>query len=260
MTNNIGPKIALSVNFRKFSYKECFAFLEGIKCDGVELMLDPKYLILNPHPLMDLSKTFKVPVISFHAPLFLVPYLPRIFFKQVLRMSDFFPDVKNCVLHLSSLLEYYPPQTHKIADLLILAREQGLTLCFESNPSYFPFKLGPKITYSPFAFGDFCLKNNLSITFDTSHVASAGVDIAEFYEKYYKNIKNIHLSDYKNGKEHLPLGHGNLPLETLLKSIKEHKMNPQITLELNKFPGVKQKAAKVRIVHESIEYIRKNLE
>lgn len=256
----MGSKIALSVNFRRFSYKECFAFLEDIKCDGVELMLDPKYLVLNPHPLIDLSKKFQVPIISFHAPLFLVPYLPRIFFKQVLRMSDFFPQVSGCVLHLSSLLEYYPPQTLKIADLLVLARQQGLTLCFESNPCYSFFKLFPKITYDPDAFGKFCLKNNLAITFDTSHIASAGVDIVEFYEKYYKNIKIIHLSDYKNGKEHLPLGHGSLPLEKLLKIIKEKNMSSQITLELNKFPGVKQKAAKVRIVRESIEYIKKYLD
>lgn len=256
----MGSKVALSVNFRRFSYKECFAFLEGVRCDGVELMLDSKYLILNPHPLMDLSKKFQVPVISFHAPLFLVPYLPRIFFKQVLRMSDFFPQVNNCVLHLSSLLEYYPPRTLKIDDLLILAKEQGITLCFESNPAYSFFKLFPKITYDPDAFGRFCLKNNLSITFDTSHISSAGVDIVEFYEKYHQNIKVIHISDYKNGKEHLPLGHGVLPLEKLFKSIKEKKMSPQITLELNKFPGVKQKASKVKIVRESIEYIRKNLD
>lgn len=250
-------KVALGVKFRGFSYQECFSMLAGVDCDGVELLLTPKYLFLKPDLLVVLSKQYNVPVISIHAPISFVPYAPQVIFARMLAIKDFFPNADTYVVHLSSLLNHFQNDTKKIEKISAIAREKGITLCFESNPKFSILKYYPKETYQPDAFGQFCMDHNLAITLDTSHISSAGGDIVEFYEKYHKNIKVIHLSDFKNGVEHLPLGYGLLPLEKLFKSIRNAKLAPKITLEIIRFPGITEKKVKEKIIKESIQYTKK---
>lgn len=249
-------KVGLGVKFREFSYYECFSLLEGVDCDGVELLPSSRYLFLNTMSILKLSKQFNVPIISIHAPIYLVPFAPQMLFKNILKLADYFPSADTYIVHISSLLNYFQHNTKKIKTLNIMAKKKGISICYESNPRFFLTKFYPKETYDPGKFGEFCLENELAITLDTSHISSIGGDIIEFYDKYSKNIKVIHLSDFKNGLEHLPLGYGLLPIEKLLKRIKKSKLFPKIILEIIRFPGVSKKKDKEKIIKESIGYAR----
>ena len=253
-------KVALGVKFRGFSYHECFSMLEGVDCDGVELLPTLRHLFSDLHLLADLSKKYNVPVIGIHMPIYFVPYAPQMLFTKMITIKDFFPKADTYIVHVSSLLNHFQYNTKKIEKISTIAEEKGITICFESNPRFSFLKYYPKVTYDPDAFGAFCLKHKLAITFDTSHISSAGGDIVEFYEKYHKNIKVIHLSDFKNGAEHLPLGHGSLPLEKLFRSIRKTKLTPRIILEINKFPGITEKKSKKKIIKENIQYTKELLQ
>lgn len=252
-------QVVLSVKFRGFSYQECFSMLEGVDCDGVELLSSLRYLFLNSKLLVELSQQYRVPVISIHEPIYFVPYVPQVMFTRMLKIRDFFPKADTYIVHLSSLLNHFQYHTKKIEKLTAIAQEKGITLCFESNPMFSFLKRYPKETYDPDVFGKFCVNHKLAITFDTSHISSAGGDIVEFYEKYHKNILVIHLSDFRNGVEHLPLGYGSLPLDKLLQNIKKRKLAPKITLEINRFPRVTDKKSKEKIIKENIQYVREHV-
>ncbi len=80
----------------------------------------------------------------------------------------------------------------------------------------------------------FIEKKNLYFTFDCTHMGTAKVNFEGNFLRLYrtKRIKNIHFSDYRNGREHLLPGRGTLPLEGLLEYLKESNYDEMITLEI----------------------------
>jgi len=81
-----------------------------------------------------------------------------------------------------------------------------------------------------------------SINFDTSHSATAEIDILEYFEKIKDKVNHIHLSDSDfrphpkkpNNIEdcHLIPGRGKLPLKKFLKKLKTEKYSGPISIEL----------------------------
>lgn len=233
--------------------------LQNGACDGIELLPTPDYLFRPLTPIAELSQQYNVPVASIHSPIYLMPYTPALLFNKILNMANLFPHVRTYVVHLSSLLTPFHYGHKQLAKLVSLASLKRLTLCFESNP-IFPFlQMYPRETYDPKAFGNYCVRNNVHMVFDTSHISSVGGDVNDFYEKFYNHIKVIHLSDFKNGIEHLPLNQGTLHLARLLGQVKQYKTLPVITLEINTFPHAKTKSDKIRDILQSIQFVKKSL-
>lgn len=81
-----------------------------------------------------------------------------------------------------------------------------------------------------------------NIAMDTSHLATAKIDIVEFYKTLKDKIKYIHFSDsdYKKRDDrpnsiadrHLAPGKGKLPLKKFLKVLKNSKYDGIISIEL----------------------------
>lgn len=251
-------QIALGIKFRGFSYEECFKIAKNTGFNGIDFLPSYAHLFFPPRDVIRYSKLYNVPVISMHEQLQLVFYTPRLLFSRMLYLTYFFPQVDTYVVHLSSLLNQFQYNTKKIEQFVFMAKQKGITISFESNPlrTFLFLQRYPKETYDPDTFAKFCITNNLAITFDTSHIASVGGDIIDFYKKYHLYISVIHLSDFKDGIEHLPLGQGSLPIDRLFQEIKKTKLNYKIILEINTFPYAMNKKNKQEDIKRSIELVK----
>ncbi|MEX2548883.1 MAG: sugar phosphate isomerase/epimerase [Nitriliruptoraceae bacterium] len=61
------------------------------------------------------------------------------------------------------------------------------------------------------------------VVFDTSHFGVSGVDLGEAYAQLAERVAHLHVSDQRGGPRdsHAPLGHGRLPLASLLHQVGE---------------------------------------
>lgn len=249
-------KIALGSTFSPFSHKESFQFAKQAGFDGVDYLASYKDIFFTPHTILRYSQKYNIDVTGIHQPLQLVPNIPTILLKNLIDISKIFKQADTYVIHLSSLINIFNQTPYKITLLNNIAKKYGLTLCFESNPVLPIISWYPKVTYDPDTYATFCVQNNLQMTFDLSHIASAKYDVVLFYKKYHTNISIIHMSDFKNGKQHLPLGQGALPLEKLLREIKINPQHKKIIFEISSFPNGKTKEAKLRQITKSLEMTR----
>ncbi|MHA7128713.1 sugar phosphate isomerase/epimerase family protein [Algoriphagus namhaensis] len=89
-----------------------------------------------------------------------------------------------------------------------------------------------------FTFWDTALTQspNNSLNLDVGHYVAAGnTDLMPLIEKQHERIQSIHLKDRQNpqnGKENLPWGQGDTPIEDILQSMKTSKYSFPATIEL----------------------------
>jgi len=235
---------------------EIFPLIKDIGYDGVDYLTYIKNFYSHPKKVLELSKTYKLPVLSLHQPKLLVPMHPEIFFQKMIDLIEFFPDVRISNYHVSGFINILRRKSHMIEKFTQLAKKHNTDITFESNPNILSF-LYPRTTYIPEAFAAFCIHHKVSMTVDTSHIADNGGDILQFFKKYHKYIHLIHLSDYHNGVEHLPLGMGSLPVKELLLEMKRKSWNGIIVFEIKRFPGAKNKKDKIAYLKKSLDMVRK---
>jgi len=249
-------KVAQSTDIPGFAVAEVFPSIEGMGYDGVDYLSYIRNFYKRPKKILELSEKHKLPIISIHQPKPFVAFHPKIFFAHMIELLTYFPDAKISNYHLSGFMNILKRKPSAIEKFIEIAKARGNTVTFESNPYVFT-RLYPKEVYVPDMFGEFCIRHHLSITFDTSHIADNGYDIVTFFKKYHKNISMIHLSDFHNGKEHLPLGLGSLPIKKLLQEIKNTSWNKLIVFEIKRFPGARNKKEKLEHLQKSLDMVRK---
>ncbi len=83
---------------------------------------------------------------------------------------------------------------------------------------------------TPEELNAFVSENGLSVTFDTTHYAQIGIDIVQAARILGRDIKTIHLSDFKAGSLHAFIGEGELDLAGFFGVIDRENLNA-ITLE-----------------------------
>jgi len=83
---------------------------------------------------------------------------------------------------------------------------------------------------TPEELGAFTTENKLGVTLDTTHYALMGTDICEAARILKRNIKTIHLSDFKAGQGHVFIGEGTLDLPGFLDIIDRENL-ATLTLE-----------------------------
>jgi len=99
-------------------------------------------------------------------------------------------------------------------------------------------------------------KLNFNLCFDTAHAMQSDVDLDDFWKRFKKKIKAIHLSDYKDGKTHKEIGTG------ILKQFKCYKeiinSDKIIILEVGKdFKRAKSKEESIKVWENSFLEIKK---
>jgi sugar phosphate isomerase/epimerase len=97
-----------------------------------------------------------------------------------------------------------------------------------------PLRFNPYILRRTEDMIRFIEERNLYFTFDCAHMGTTRTNFEENFLRLYKTrrVKNIHFSDYRNGREHLLPGRGILPLADFLRRLKESGYDQMITLEI----------------------------
>lgn len=239
----------LEFTYRPFKLIELFRIAKELNFDGVDYIATIPDIFTTPKKPLALSKEYGIPIISIHSSMHLLFYTPSFFFNRLISMISLFPDCKVFNFHLSGFVNHFQKNGRNLKQFFYLAKQKGVTLSIESNPLLKGLQYYPKVTYDPELFAQYCIANNLPITFDTAHVAHCNYDIVAFFRKYNKHIKLIHLSDSIGSIQHLSLGKGNLPIKDLLKEIKKSSFNQFIVFEIHNFPKgitIKEKTEEIR--------------
>lgn len=239
----------LEFTHQSFKLTELFHVAKELKFDGVDYCATIPDLFSVPKTPLSLSKEYGIPILGIHAPMHLLFYTPPVFFNKLISVVSSFPDCKVYNFHLSGFLNHFQKNGRNLKHFSAIAKEHNVTLSIESNPMLAGLQYYPKVTYDPELFAEYCIENNLSITFDTAHVAHCHYDIVGFFKKYHEHIKLIHLSDSIGSSQHLPLGKGNLPIKDLLKEMRKSSFNQFIAFEICHFPNgvtLKEKTEEIR--------------
>jgi sugar phosphate isomerase/epimerase len=225
--------------YQQYSIEHVFSTLREAGVDGMELLIPVRTTVENISEVIELTKKYHFPILTLHQSL---NSLASISLDEIVRLGEIAKRVgaKAVTLH-SGALGKKLVSTSFIATLHDLEEKYGIRYGIENMPKS-PLSLGRLYTYNPNAFSYIVKKNDLSVTFDTTHVGQVGGDVLEFYQRNHERIVVIHLSDYQKhflnlklllqNYTHLPLLQGELPINDLLKAIKETKYDQYITMEI----------------------------
>ncbi len=239
-------------------HEETMAFAKKIGFDGIEYMLTLRDLAFGVDEIISYSKKIGMPITSLHQPLLLLIHTPELLFNRMRDICTAFPDVKLINHHLSAFM-FGKPFSRKALLYKKLFEAAGFTVSYESNPHAKIATIFPKPTYDAIAFQEFCQEYQLPMNLDVCHIASVNYDIVKFFSDNHTLIRLIHLSDYQNGVQHLPIREGNLPIKELLAEIKRTRWNGTITFEIFKFLNQQSKKEKFLALEKSLTFVHENL-
>ena len=216
-----------------------FSSLKESGLDGIELLIFPDPTDKEIKKAKKIFDKNKIEVLSIHQPLedLLTISLDKI--NKLFKIAKLL-EAKVIVIHLNAIAGKIKDGQF-LSDLKKLERKYEVKIGVENDHNSPISFFRPYVSKSSL-FSEVIIKNNLSIIFDTTHLAQSGGDILEFYNQNKNRIINIHLSDYKKGllnkyfflnkDMHMPLGDGTLPIKNLLKILKKDKYQGLITLEV----------------------------
>lgn len=205
--------------------------------DGVEIIINHDFRFSSGIELVQQLQQIH-PVCSLHAPFFPID-----------GWGDQIQQLKRTV-HLAletavPLVTFHPPAwlgmelklwrwMKKVADFQAEIGLGRVTLAIENMPATGPFGVNPHFLSGTRSLIDFLIEHNLCLTFDTAHMGSSKTDFLHDFHLLYNTglMRNIHFSDYANGREHLIPGHGSLPLTRFLNHLRETDYDQTLVLEL----------------------------
>jgi len=118
-----------------------------------------------------------------------------------------------------------------------IARKHGVQLAFHPHDHTRVFRAGDIKRF---------LKDSdpglVGLTFDTAHIAAAGMDILDAWEEFRSRVVHLHLKDLKDGAFTEIEGH--LPLAQFLKSLQGSNYTGWLTIELDATPDPEASARK----------------
>ena len=85
----------------------------------------------------------------------------------------------------------------------------------------------------PDEFSDMVKAKGYAMTFDTTHWGSFSRDIVPGYRHFSSLVRNIHISDFLNGTEHIVPHHGELNMDEFISELNSTGYSGQLTLELD---------------------------
>lgn len=263
-------KILLSTaSLYPYSHKEIFSIAKDVGFDGLELVIKSNCLKgdmdKNILKLNNLINHYNLPVYTVHQPLFI--FFKRFGVKRAIKLSF---DVakklqsESVTIHLPLFLrpdnsypwwDNYSKQFLKAISEIRKGSSKRSTKDLKtlikintSNGHFLNDNLKPKIALEtvldrklnlgkryftdPEALIDYALKQNLFITFDTTHHGLRKYSIEDSYDILKSRVINIHLSNTRRRK-HEPPYIGKIPLKEFLKFILDKKYSNFITLEIS---------------------------
>lgn len=212
-----------------------FAALKNIGADGVEIVTGIKSR-WNFKRIKDLSDKYLLPVTSVHQP----PWsIAGFWFDEGFVAEAHKIGVNDFVFHPIPGYSFTDkPMQRFLEKLSGLQDKYGINVLLENMPwavrpplfrkllPYHPDTIDPeRIAEAAEAFG-------LGVTFDTSHYFSEDPQNQKWFSKAYPAIRNIHLSSFEEGRDHLPLDMGVFNTPAFIKELKRRQYRDLVTLEI----------------------------
>jgi sugar phosphate isomerase/epimerase len=256
-----------------------FAIARRAGFDGVELVISPEVEWRGGASVRRLAQEHALQVFSVHPPLFqypgwrgsftnIAPFLPR-----ALRVTQ---DVGAplLVIHMPRSRHPNTGVGREFVRGVVSARarlngtEPRLSL---ENRAYFSARSNGLILSTPAELRAFADAHDFTLTLDTAHVGTWGIDLLDAYAVFRSRLANVHLSDLREVsphveqrprlhsyvKQHQLLGAGKLPLIGFLRALARDGYAGAVTLELSPLAlHVWNPRAVERRLKASVEFVR----
>jgi deoxyribonuclease-4 len=150
---------------------------------------------------------------------------------------------------LTSIREFNKEQLKKaIHKLLDFTNSQKIVICLENMPQNAYIMTDNLNIEDVYSIID---REDLNITFDTSHFYMCDGNVKHLWAKFHQIIKNIHIVDNfsKDSDTHPPIGSGNIDFKEIFKVIRKYDYKGPMIIELSSANSLDQ----------SINYINKFL-
>ncbi len=233
-----GPKLTFSIADIPLgiALEEYFLLANNLQVDGLEVVVGWKTRF-QMRKLARLSKRYNVPILSIHQPAWSVAGLfnDAGAFKFAKKFNSVFVAHPLVNQHINS-----PKSKAYYKWLASMATKYDLQILIENMTNI--YQLMPLLHYvskkhhdSATDLGNFdtiCKKYGFGFTLDISHLMAAEPQKAVGFSELWPLMRNIHLSDFTEKKEHMGLGDGLLNYESFLTFLKEKKYDGLINLEL----------------------------
>ena len=235
----IGKFIYQSIFYKK-NPKQVLSFLKAVGVDGIELLATSNVTDYDLKRIDKMLKDVNMHVFSVHQSLSTLFNIKILEINNLCRIAKRL-GAKVVVLHINVIGKRIFDNKY-IGSLKELEKEYKIKITVENSPKSILTIFKP-YCYQEEKFFKITKENDLSITFDITHLAQIGGDIISFYNNHKKQIANIHLSDYRKSLKnqvllmasdtHLSLGKGELPIKDFLKTLKNDSYDGLITMEIN---------------------------
>jgi sugar phosphate isomerase/epimerase len=237
-----------------------FEMARDVGFDGMEIIINHDFS--GSRALDQLQNLQSIlPVLSIHAPFF-----------EIDGWGNKIDQLKRCAqLALDAeipLINFHPPNwlscefkfwrwLKSIRDFQAEIGQNGVLITMENMPCLPQFKINPYMLSNIDKLVRFMEERNLYLTFDTAHCGSMHTDFLGDFHQFYDSgrMRNIHFSDYGNGREHLLPGHGSLPLTRFLNHLRETGYDHTLVLELSPYEFPREPAMIKEALHEIFAYL-----
>lgn len=217
------------------SLEDIFARLKDSGIDGIEITPGVKSR-WNFIKVKMLSDKFRLPITSVHQPPWSVA---GFWFDEGYIASAHKIGVNNFVFHPPPGISFEDSRMLKFLEKLSgLQEKYGINASLENMPwavrpalfrKYLPFH---KDTTNPEKIFKAVRSFGLGMTFDTSHAFIPDPQNQGWFSKIYPAIRNIHLSSFKDKRDHLPLDMGDFNTVGFIENLKKRHYTGLITLEI----------------------------
>ncbi len=273
-------KIAFSTgSLYTFGLNRVFGLAQEAGFDGVEVMIDNRWDTRDVTYLRRLQERHSLPILSLHSPFPLIavdgwPWDDAIRTQRTVALAKAL-GVPTIITHPPLRLHIAVIQTTLLkrrlllpiprrwgrsyarwlkTDLPALEQASSVTVAVENMPCY---RLGGRRL-------DVHRMNRVEewvqfphLTLDTTHLGTWGLDILAVYDQVADRVSHVHLSNFRDGQEHLRLDDGHLPLGAFLQRL-QGRFQGTVVVELNPASLEAGDESKVRAhLRATVEFCRR---
>jgi len=235
-------KIVTNKIFKNHTSSEAFNHMKKIGLDGFELLL-PQYSTTTDADILEVKKLaekYNFPVLSVHQS---IRFFTATKIKEIGRLCEIahLLSAKIVVLHINSARKQIFDKKY-IQAIHHLEKKYDVHVTFENMEKHIKSYFSSHLWHAD-SFASLIQNADFTITFDIVHLAHSGGDIINFFENNKDRILNVHLSDYRKHLlnstlrpmrfKHMPLGDGELPIETFISLLQKENYQGLLTLELH---------------------------
>lgn len=258
----LSGKYSNLIDLQLAASESCLNFAEKHGIDLVELVLDPPEIFEeeNRQKFIDLVNSYSLKK-QIHGPFIdvnlcshntLISHASIDCYIETIKVCKAI-DVKIMTIHpgLANFMIGSVRELNKIRlkesihELLDFSTDLETCICLENMPQKTYIMTGNKNIEEIFKIIN---RDNLFLTYDTSHFYTCDGDVEELWSRFHKTIRNVHIVDNfsKETDTHPPLGAGKINFKEIFNIMRNYGYKGPMIIELSLAEGLSQ----------SIDYIK----